>query len=379
MENLNTSMEEEIVPLPIQQTELSPDAAYQQTETRYQPGTPLRSGTPYQQNDPYRQTTIPVPVMTATPRTNGKEIRINNPTEFDGSREHLNAFIQDCHLYLALNEETYNDNDKRIIFILSYMTKGTAKAWKEAFVHDALSQDPPTFGTYKNFLEILKKAFAAADVEGDARASLRQLRQGNGTVDDYISQFRILAGRARISDNTTLIEYFMEGLNVGILQKIFSQSAIPKRIDEWYEQTSKYDAQYRRIKEILGRRRGVSTTTTTSQTKKTFTPRYTNTSRDPNAMDVDKMTVEERKRHMEENRCFNCHKIGHRAKDCRQKKQGTSRQEEESKTNTERNLVKYDGKKTANTARALIRNLVAEMEKEEKDKLFEGILEDQDF
>ena len=87
----------------------------------------------------------------------------------------------------------------------------------------------------------------------------------------YISQFRILAGRARITDNTTLIKYFMEGLNVGILQKIFAQQTIPKQIEEWYEQASKHDAQYRRMKEILGRQRG-GTTTTTSQVKRTFTP-----------------------------------------------------------------------------------------------------------
>ena len=84
----------------------------------------------------------------------------------------------------------------------------------------------------------------------------------------------------------------MEGLNVGILQKVFSQPTILKRIDEWYEQASKYDAQYRRIKKILGQCRGTSNTNT-NQTKRTFTPRYMNTTRDPNAMDVDKMTVEE--------------------------------------------------------------------------------------
>ena len=127
-----------------------------------------------------------------------------------------------------------------------------AKAWKEAFVQNVISRENPTFGSYKEFLENVHKAFAAADVEGDARATFRQLRQGNGTVNDYISQFRILSGRAKITDNTTLIEYFMEGLNIRILQKVFSQPSIPKQIDEWYEQASKYDAQYRRIKEILG-------------------------------------------------------------------------------------------------------------------------------
>ena len=47
--------------------------------------------------------------------------------------------------------------------------------------------------------------------------------------------------------------------------------------------------------------------------------------------------------------------------------------------NNEKSLVKYEGKKMANTARTLIRNLISDMEKEEKDKLFENILEDQDF
>ena len=123
---------------------------------------------------------------------------------------------------MALNSEIYNEDDKKIIFILSYMTKGMAKAWKEAFVQNVISRENPTFRSYKEFLEDVHKAFAAADIEGDARATLRQIRQGNGTVNDYISQFRILSRRAKITDNMMLIEYFMEGLNVGILQKIFS-------------------------------------------------------------------------------------------------------------------------------------------------------------
>ena len=74
-----------------------------------------------------------------------------------------------------LNEEIYNTDDKRIIFILSYMTKGTAKAWKEAYFQDIITRKYVTFGSYNNFIEKVQKAFAAADVEGDARATLRQL------------------------------------------------------------------------------------------------------------------------------------------------------------------------------------------------------------
>ena len=209
----------EMAPLPPFGTDIPPGTPH------FPPGTPIRPGMPAA---PYEMAaTLPVLAM-MMPHLNGKEIRINNPTEFDGNREHLNSFLQDCHLYLTLNEEIYNTDDKRIIFILSYMMKGTAKAWKEAFVQDIIIWKNITFGLYDTFLKKVHKAFAATDVEGDARTTLRQLQQGNRTVDDYIAQFRILAGRARISDNTTLIEYFIEGLNVGILQKIFAQQTIPK-------------------------------------------------------------------------------------------------------------------------------------------------------
>ena len=86
-------------------------------------------------------------------------------------------------------------------------------------------------------------------------------------------------------------------------------------------------------------------------------------------MDVDRLTTEEREKHFNENRCFNCHKIGHRARDCRSPKQ-----------NNQTNEDKYRGyKKTANTARAMIRSLVADMDDNEKEKLLKDMEKDQGF
>ena len=98
-------------------------------------------------------------------------------------------------------------------------------------------------------------------------------------------------------------------------------------------------------------------------------------------MDIDRMTIEERNKHMKENRCFNCHKIGHRAKDCRQKGLNNLSKSttDEPKQNNERALIKYEGKNTPNTARALIRNIVSDMEEQDKKTLFNNMLEDEDF
>ena len=285
-----------------------------------------------------------------------KELRINPPRVFNGNREDLTAFIQDSRVYLTLNKKAYDTDKKRIIFMLSFMTEGTARAWKEALLAEIFSAATTDFGTFVEFLKKLTGAFTASDIEGEARAQLRQLRQAKGTADEYISQFRILAGRSRITDDKALIEYFMEGIHTSILAKIFALDKVPTTVAAWYEKASRFDAQYRRFQEISGRKKGF-----TPQNRKSNTPRYVQSSSDPNAMDIDRLTTEEREQHMKERRCFNCHKIGHNARDCRSKNEGSQ----------------YNGvKKTAATTRAMIRNLVKDMDDGEKSKLLEEVVEE---
>src|ERR1700677_1597579 len=88
-----------------------------------------------------------------------KELRINPPTHFTGNRDDLNNFIQDCTLYLTLNRAVYETDKKKIIFMLSYMTEGTARAWKEAFIRDVINSPRNNFRSLKQFTIDLRKAF----------------------------------------------------------------------------------------------------------------------------------------------------------------------------------------------------------------------------
>src|ERR1700678_3211826 len=107
-------------------------------------------------------------------------------------------------------------------------------------------------------------------------------------------------------------------------------------------------------------RRGTSgNAQTTNYPKKPFTCRYTQ--KDPNAMDVDRLSTNKQTEHMAKGRCFGCDEIGHLVRDCPKK---------ERKPN--QNFGGY--KKTAKTARAQIRNLIADMEPEEKEKLYEDFV-----
>src|ERR1700678_3985616 len=242
------------------------------------------------------------------------------------------------------------------------MTERTACAWKEAFVRDVINSPINDLGSLKEFTVNLKRAFEASDSEGDARAKLQQLKQGKDSVDDYVAQFRILAGKARITDDAALTKYFMEGINTGILQKIFAQEKLPATITEWYKRTSKCDSHYRRVQEILGRRRGTSgNAQMTDDMKKPFIPRFTLKEQDPNAMDVDGLSTKERTEHVAKGQWFKRHEKENLA-------QNSDKQKPSQK------FGQY--KKTAKIVLAQIKNIVAGMDPKEKDEVYEDIFEE---
>ena len=142
----------------------------------------------------------------------------------------------------------------------------------------------------------------------------------------------------------------MEGIHTSILSKIFTLNKIPTTIREWYDKTSQFDAQYQRFQEISSQNKGF-----TPQARNTNTPCNIHSPRDPNTMDIDRLTTEDRELCMKEHRCFNCRKIRHNARDCRSK-------------NTEGS--QYQGiKKTAPTTRAMIHNLTKDMSTKERNTI----------
>ena len=241
------------------------------------------------------------------------ELKMAAPTVFDGNRSQTNQFISEIVLYLGVNDDVYNSDKKKIGFVLSYMKGGTAGPWKETKLNSLI--DAGQWGNFANFLRELKTAFAPADEAGDARSKMKHLKQ-TGTADEYISEFRILASRSKITEDTSLVEYFMEGLNPKLVEKIFGLEDLPTTIDDWYKYAARLDNQWRRAKAIMARNQGNGNKDRKPIRFKNYAaPRYV--APDPNAMDTSmgRLTQEERNEHMKKGLCFECHKIGHRAID----------------------------------------------------------------
>ena len=82
------------------------------------------------------------------------------------------------------------------------------------------------------------------------------------------------------------------------------------------------------------------------------------TQKDPNAMDVDAMSIEERNELIKKGACFRCKKMGHLSKDCPTRNKTTGHTQEVQKKMTPKEMYKH------------IRSLTAQLNDEEKMEFF---------
>ena len=62
------------------------------------------------------------------------EIGINRPQPFDGNVDDLETFVTSCRVYFTMNGHIYDTDMKKIMFFLSYCTKGRAAVFTSHFL-----------------------------------------------------------------------------------------------------------------------------------------------------------------------------------------------------------------------------------------------------
>src|SRR5271168_4606125 len=97
--------------------------------------------------------------------------------------------------------------------------------------------------------------------------------------------------------------------------------------------------------------------------------KYSN-KKDPNAMDIDSLSVDERTKLMKEGKCFICRQTGHMAKDHKKNDSSQKQWKEEAPKyeQVEAPKKKWEG----NALYAHVRSMIAELDTEEKEKFGNG-------
>ncbi len=253
-----------------------------------------------------------------------REIQLNAPPTFDGNRKKFNNFLQAVLLHISLNAHIFNTNELNIRFTLSFLTEKEAAQWRESWVQRNNAAGAITYPTWAAFEAELSAAFQPIDLVGNAMHKLETLRQGGKTAEELNTERDLLVGQAAIGADSaaTFIKAYQKVLNRSLLEKILDGDTVPTTIDSWKLKAVQLDNNYRRKMAILGKTRDNHGQNTGGG--RPFCPAYTmNTyapQRDPNAMDVDALSIKAREEAMRKGACFGCGEIGYISHNCPKKR-----------------------------------------------------------
>jgi Ty3 transposon capsid-like protein len=202
-----------------------------------------------------------MPKTIATTMTIASEkIRLNPPTPFTGKQSDFILFMQDVYVYLKVNRLTYDNDEKKISFILSYLAGGDAAVWKQQFIQTKIEEseevksDEPNWGTYKKFVEALKKTFQPYDEQAKSLEDMKKLRLGDGSITEHNSKFRLLVSQTGIKDSLVLTDLYRETLPWGLQSPIIRSEHPPKTLEEWYTKATNFYVGHQRAQCLFRKR-----------------------------------------------------------------------------------------------------------------------------
>jgi Retrotransposon gag protein len=302
-----------------------------------------------------------IATTTMTPKAS-ENVKLNPPKPFTEKGSDFVLFMQDVYVYLKVNRLIYDDNEKKISFILSYLADRDAAVWKQQSIQTKIEEskeaktDKPSWGTYKEFVEALKKTFQPYDEPAEALEDMKKLRLGDGSIMEHNSRFRLLVSQTGMKDSLALMDLYQETLPWGLQSPIIQSEHPPKTLEEWYTKATNFYVGHQRAQRLFKRWDSKPATTSSAlPVQKIF---FFPEKKDLNAMDIDRMLIKEQTCLMKEGKCFRCKLFGHLSQDCPNKGQNTT---------TTTSTPKWTGKSTA----AHIWTLIASMSEEEKKALEE--------
>ena len=216
-----------------------------------------------------------------------KELSLNKPDGFTGEHKKFTAWLLSVRTYLMMNAHIYDTDEKQIGFVLSYMTGGSALAFKENYIEGCISDGLSFFivESFAEFVQKLKNVYEVGDVKATSMLHLANIKQGNRPLAKYVSQFMLLMNRAGIKDGVPMGTFFRKGLSTFISDRILSLRITPDSVADWTKAATAINSAEATKRMFRGTdtaedRRNLYYSEQKATTLRKF--------RDPNAMDVDR-------------------------------------------------------------------------------------------
>ena len=213
-----------------------------------------------------------------------------------------------------MNSHVYDTDEKQISFTLSYMTRGSALAFKENYIEGCISDGLNFFimESFPMFVKKLKSIYEVGDIKATSMLHLANIKQGNRPLAEYSSQFLMLMKRAGIEDGTPMGTFFRKGLATFLSDRILSLGITPDSVQDWIKVASSVNAAEATKRVFKGMDTVEDRRNLYYQEHKATPPKKF---RDPDTMDIDRG----KPRTARPLECFGC-KGPHMKRDCLKEK-----------------------------------------------------------
>ena len=242
--------------------------------------------------------------------------RIHEIAQYDEERAQL---MIDCP------GRTFTIDEAKTILLAVEAVEGVHPAWPEyKFIH----KHP--FMTWNEFAEETRQYFLTTKTRAEAVKKLRELKQGDKTIEEFIIEFKGWAQLAGF-DRIALIDQFKRGININLGRRIIELGAPgdgtdPTHLQRWYDQATELERQKRDSDQYYGKRESFQQKKKKWNEAKKKTEASTSTEKpkagiisvkvkDENVMDVDTTKTMTRPPPI----CYSCGKKGHIARNCKGK------------------------------------------------------------
>ena len=124
--------------------------------------------------------------------------KVRAPDHFNGDKNKYRTWLRTVDSYLLSNRAHYQDDVDKILFVLSYMTEGTAASLADYYYESNTQAAGFVPGTWTDFRDLLKRTFADPEAARRAHERLHDIKWELDKEDpaSFFTNFAQLASEA---------------------------------------------------------------------------------------------------------------------------------------------------------------------------------------
>ena len=241
------------------------------------------------------------------------EYKAGLPEDFSGKNEEATCWLLAMKAYFGINDHIYKDDKTVVLVFLNKMSKGRggtfAKGWYIKVANPAI---PDSEKMFKKLCDAFEEIFIPKNIKDRARQTVYSLNmdQFNSDFDQYATAFRLAQAHSRIDLDSILVDALQQGVT-NQLAIMITATALLEGQDKtgwkWEQWLNRVGEFYQNVIQLRKLWSGGNSYIPLAQNTRATQP-----TRDPYAMDVDKINLSpsERAEHMKNHKCFICHKEG---------------------------------------------------------------------